>query len=58
MISIAIFNDNGAEKELILLGAENRNIFDDIEQFKNKNYKVKFSTVSKESLKAFLKANI
>lgn len=58
MISIAIFNDNGAEKELILLGAENRNIFDDIEQFKNQNYKVKISTVSKESLKAFLKANI
>lgn len=58
MISIAIFNDNGAEKELILLGAENRNIFDDIEQFKNKNYKVKISTVSKEPLKAFLKANI
>lgn len=58
MISIAIFNDNGAEKELILLGAKNRNVFDDIEQFKNKNYKVKISTVSKESLKAFLKANI
>lgn len=57
MISIAIFNDNGAEKELILLGAENRNIFDDIEQFKNKNYKVKISTVSKESLKTFLEAN-
>lgn len=58
MISIAIFNDNGAEKELILLGAKNRNVFDDIEQFKNKNYRVKISTVSKESLKAFLKANI
>ena len=29
-----------------------------IEQFKNENYKVKISTVSKESLKAFLKANI
>ncbi len=54
MISIAIFNDNGAEKELILLGAENRNIFDDIEQFKNKNYKVKFSTVNENSLKDFL----
>lgn len=58
MISIAIFNDNGAEKELILLGAKNRNVFDDIEQFKNKNYRVKISTVSKESLKVFLKANI
>ena len=57
MISIAIFNDNGAEKELILLGAENRNIFDDIEQFKNKNYKVKFSTVNEMSLKDFLDAN-
>jgi hypothetical protein len=57
MISIAIFNDNGAEKELILLGAENRNIFDDIEQFKNKNYKVKFSTVNEKSLKDFLDAN-
>lgn len=57
MISIAIFNDNGAEKELILLGAENRNIFDNIEQFKNKNYKVKFSTVNEKSLKDFLDAN-
>lgn len=57
MISIAIFNDNGAEKELILLGAKNRNVFDDIEQFKNKNYRVKISTVSKESLKDFLDAN-
>lgn len=57
MISIAIFNDNGAEKELILSGAENRNIFDDIEQFKNKNYKVKFSTVNEKSLKDFLDAN-
>lgn len=57
MISIAIFNDNGAEKELILLGTENRNIFDDIEQFKNKNYKVKFSTVNEKSLKDFLDAN-
>ena len=57
MISIAIFNDNGAEKELILLGAENRNIFDDIEQFKNKNYKVKFSTVNEKSLKDFLDAH-
>ncbi|WP_417089153.1 hypothetical protein [Megamonas funiformis] len=57
MISVAIFNDNGAEKELILLGAENRNIFDDIEQFKNKNYKVKFSTVNEKSLKDFLDAN-
>lgn len=57
MISIAIFSDNGAEKELILLGAENRNIFDDIEQFKNKNYKVKFSTVNEKSLKDFLDAN-
>ena len=57
MISIAIFNDNGAEKELILLGAENRNIFDDIEQFKNKNYKVKSSTVNEKSLKDFLDAN-
>lgn len=57
MISIAIFNDNGAEKESILLGAENRNIFDDIEQFKNKNYKVKFSTVNEKSLKDFLDAN-
>lgn len=57
MISVAIFNDKGAEKELILLGAENRNIFDDIEQFKNKNYKVKFSTVNEKSLKDFLDAN-
>lgn len=57
MISIAIFNDNGAEKELILLGAKNRNVFDDIEQFKNQNYKVKFSTVNEKSLKTFLEAN-
>ena len=35
MISIAIFNDNGKEKELILLGLKGRNVFDDIEQFKN-----------------------
>lgn len=45
------------KKELTLLGAENRNIFDDIEQFKNKNYKVKFSTVNEKSLKDFLDAN-
>lgn len=57
MISIAIFNDNGKEKELILLGVKGRNVFDDIEQFKNQNYKVKISTVSKESLKDFLDAN-
>lgn len=35
MISIAIFNDNGKEKELILLSVKGRNVFDDIEQFKN-----------------------
>lgn len=58
MINVAIFNDNGKEKELILLGVKGRNVFDDIEQFKNQNYKVKISTVSKEYLKAFLKANI
>lgn len=57
MISIAIFSDDGAEKELILLGVKNRNVFDDIEQFKNKNYKVKISTVSKKSLVDFLEAN-
>lgn len=58
MINVAIFNDNGKEKELILLGVKGRNVFDDIEQFKNQNYKVKISTVSKESLKAFLKAEL
>lgn len=57
MISIAIFNDNGAEKELILLGVKGRNVFDDIDRFKNKNYKVKISTVNKKSLKDFLDAN-
>ena len=57
MINIAIFYDNGKEKELILLGAKGRNVFDDIEQFKNKNYKVKISIVNKASLKTFLEAN-
>lgn len=57
MISIAIFNDNGAEKELILLSVKGRNVFDDIDRFKNKNYKVKISTVNKKSLKDFLDAN-
>lgn len=57
MINVAIFNDNGKEKELILLGVKGRNVFDDIEQFKNKNYKVKFSTVNEKSLKDFLDAN-
>lgn len=57
MINIAIFYDDGKEKELILLGEKGKNVFDDIEQFKNKNYKVKVSTVNKESLKTFLEAN-
>ena len=29
MINVAIFNDNGKEKELILLGVKGRNVFDD-----------------------------